>query len=339
MPAGYAWPSSRAAKRETRPAERLAKLTPTRGPRMNGRAPSASARTLVARSRSPARSTAPRLAGGTILAPSRGGPAPAARPGPVPAAPPPPAAQAPATKAPAPLAAPQVLITRAQPPPLAAQAPTTAAPAPPTALTPAGQPLRYPEAAAQAATGSPGPASSAGPTVPAAPLAPAQATAPAPPGSPPAPVSPAGRPAATREPPSRYHAPRTPARPAPAAGPQAQGQVGQAGPEVLTSTTGVNPLVERAYRPARSVKRSDTGPVRPAAALPPEPATAKPPAPEHSAAVPGPRTDPRAAPAHPPVTIGEIHVHVAEPPAAAADPLALLAPYARGLTARRDGAW
>ena len=142
-----------------------------------------------------------------------------------------------------------------------------------------------------------------------------------------------------REPPSRYHAPRTPARPAPAAGPQVQGQVERAGPEVLPRTTGMNPLVERAYRPARSVKRSDTGPVRPAAALPPEPATAKPPAPEHSAAVPGPRTDPRAAPAHPPVTIGEIHVHVAEPPSAAADPLALLAPYARGLTARRDGAW
>jgi hypothetical protein len=46
---------------------------------------------------------------------------------------------------------------------------------------------------------------------------------------------------------------------------------------------------------------------------------------------------------HPPVAIGEIHVHVSEPAGARAadptgsDPLALLAPYAQGLTARRDG--
>ncbi|MET9019925.1 hypothetical protein ABZV93_08085 [Actinopolymorpha sp. NPDC004070] len=37
----------------------------------------------------------------------------------------------------------------------------------------------------------------------------------------------------------------------------------------------------------------------------------------------------------PPVTIGEIHVHEAGPERAPADPLALLAPYAAGLTARR----
>jgi hypothetical protein len=37
----------------------------------------------------------------------------------------------------------------------------------------------------------------------------------------------------------------------------------------------------------------------------------------------------------PPVTIGEIHVHVAAPAEAGPDPLALLAPWANGLTARR----
>ena len=38
----------------------------------------------------------------------------------------------------------------------------------------------------------------------------------------------------------------------------------------------------------------------------------------------------------PPVTIGEIHIHEAVPAAAPADPLALLAPYGGGLTARRN---
>lgn len=38
----------------------------------------------------------------------------------------------------------------------------------------------------------------------------------------------------------------------------------------------------------------------------------------------------------PPVSIGEIHVHVENPPASSPDPLALLAPYAKGLTARRE---
>lgn len=83
----------------------------------------------------------------------------------------------------------------------------------------------------------------------------------------------------------------------------------------------------------------DDGVVGSAAPRPPEPVPAEPPAPERSPSRPGPPGGPRAAPAHPPVTIGEIHVHVTEPPPAAADPLALLAPYAQGLTARRDGSW
>jgi len=45
-----------------------------------------------------------------------------------------------------------------------------------------------------------------------------------------------------------------------------------------------------------------------------------------------------AQPAHPPVIIGEIHVHEAAAAPAPADPLGLLAPYAGGLTARR-GLW
>ena len=43
-------------------------------------------------------------------------------------------------------------------------------------------------------------------------------------------------------------------------------------------------------------------------------------------------------PAHPPVQIGEIHVHVAAPASAGPDALALLAPWSGGLTARRAGA-
>jgi hypothetical protein len=62
------------------------------------------------------------------------------------------------------------------------------------------------------------------------------------------------------------------------------------------------------------------------------------PAPEGASAVPEPAAGSRAETAQPPVTIGEIHVHVTEPARAAADPLALLAPYTNGLTARRGGA-
>ena len=42
--------------------------------------------------------------------------------------------------------------------------------------------------------------------------------------------------------------------------------------------------------------------------------------------------------AAPPVSIGEIHVHVAAPAGPTPDPLALLAPYADGITSRRAGA-
>jgi hypothetical protein len=66
------------------------------------------------------------------------------------------------------------------------------------------------------------------------------------------------------------------------------------------------------------------------AATPPPPAPAP-------AADPHVQRQPRAESAHPPVSIGEIHVHVAEPAPAAADPLALLTPYGHGLTARRGG--
>jgi hypothetical protein len=38
----------------------------------------------------------------------------------------------------------------------------------------------------------------------------------------------------------------------------------------------------------------------------------------------------------PPVSIGEIHVHVTAPAEPPADPMALLAPYTHGLTARRE---
>ena len=48
---------------------------------------------------------------------------------------------------------------------------------------------------------------------------------------------------------------------------------------------------------------------------------------------PVPRVD-----AAPSVSIGEIHVHVAAPAGPNPDPLALLAPYADGITARRAGA-
>ena len=98
--------------------------------------------------------------------------------------------------------------------------------------------------------------------------------------------------------------------------------------------------MERAHRPARSAAAPDPGIVPSAVPSPPEPATVIAQTPERAPRVTvEPPAAMRAVPAHPPVTIGEIHVHVTEPAGAAADPLALLAPYARGLTARRDGAW
>jgi hypothetical protein len=311
---------------------------------VTGRAPSMAARTLVARSRRPARpaGAAPafRLAEGSVLAPPQGGPAPAAMP--AAASAPPPASHIPATAVPAAQAPPpqtaarQAVAWQAVAPEAMVPPPAAGASIPPGAPAPAGESLRYPEAVTRAATGSPpaGPAPllpSTEPAVPAAPRAPARATGPASPGPPPAPVPPAGRAMDTSE------SPRTQAPP----GPDVQGRVWAGEPVVPASATGANPLVARASRPARSVKikRPDDGAVGPAGPRPAGPVTAEPPTPERSPALPGPPAGTRAAPGHPPVTIGEIHVHVAEPPSAAADPLALLAPYARGLTARRDGAW
>ena len=142
---------------------------------------------------------------------------------------------------------------------------------------------------------------------------------------------------ATTEPP-RHDAQRTPAPQAPA-DPEVPGRASRERPGVLTHATGPDVLVERAGRPARSATKPGARAGRPVVSRPPEPIAAEPSAPERPPASSGSLTGQRAAPAHPPVTIGEIHVHVAEPPSAAADPLALLAPYAGGLTARRDGAW
>jgi len=331
--------------------------------------PSATARTLVARSRRPARparaAPAFRLAEGTVHTPSQGGPARAATPSSPASAP---VWQAPRTTAPTTMApttatpavqahAPQAAIWQADAPQAAAR--QAAAPEaivlPPAAETyipsaapaPAGESLRYPEAVARAAgsretgspsAGSPPPVPSTGTTVPAAPLAPARATGSASPGPPPAPVTPAARRVDTSEPP-RHDVPRIPAPQAPVADRDVQGRAGREEPVAATRATDANPLVGRARRPGRSVKRPDEDAIGSVAPRPPEPVTVEPPAPERSPARPRPPTGPQAAPTHPPVTIGEIHVHVAEPPSAAADPLALLAPYARGLTARGDGAW
>lgn len=94
----------------------------------------------------------------------------------------------------------------------------------------------------------------------------------------------------------------------------------------------VNPLLERTRRSVRpSIDPRVAATVVRAVATPPPVA----------ALAPEPRVQqarqPRAEPAHPPVSIGEIHVHVAEPAPAAADPLALLTPFGQGLTARRGG--
>jgi hypothetical protein len=101
-------------------------------------------------------------------------------------------------------------------------------------------------------------------------------------------------------------------------------------------------LAERALRQAPASApaawpRTEPAPSVRAEPVPAGPALAAPPA-DTAAGIPAPREGARPAPGHPPVAIGEIHVHVAAPPAAGTDPLALLAPYALGLTARRDGA-
>ena len=95
----------------------------------------------------------------------------------------------------------------------------------------------------------------------------------------------------------------------------------------------MNPLLERTRRSVRpSIDPSAVATVITAVATPPPPVAAPAPDPRGQQA-----RQPRAEPAHPPVSIGEIHVHVAESAPAAADPLALLTPYGQGLTARRGG--
>jgi hypothetical protein len=145
----------------------------------------------------------------------------------------------------------------------------------------------------------------------------------------------------------------------PRQGPAATGEV--AGPEPGAATG--SPLIERVRRAAPPVAVPEQGaapaPERSGArrAGPPSPELAwrlerdpavgealADPAPaepgqvaERGVGVRGTAAGPRAGHQYPPVTIGEIHVHVSEP-GGGPDPLALLAPYARGLTARRDGA-
>lgn len=312
---------------------------------MNGRAPSATARTLIARSRRPAQASTPaallRLAGGTALTPPQDGPAPVsmAAAGPAPAsataleaaAP-----QAPAPQAPAPHAAALRAALEAVAPTPAPQARAPGAPVRPTA--PAGQHVRY-QAATERAYAEPPPSGSSAPSPrPAAVTAmaaPARRPASSPP---PTPVPAAVRTADIGRPP-RDDAAGPPVPPAAAAGPEARDRILRPRPEGLARITDANPFVERARRPARSAASPDTGAVRPAAPPQPEPPTVGTPTPEQFPAVARRSADPRAAPAHPPVTIGEIHVHVTEPAAVAADPFSLLAPYAQGLTARRGGAW
>jgi hypothetical protein len=95
----------------------------------------------------------------------------------------------------------------------------------------------------------------------------------------------------------------------------------------------VNPLLERTRRSVRlSIDPSAVATVVTAVATLPPPVAALNPDPRVQEA-----RQSRAGPAHPPVSIGEIHVHMAEPAPAAADPLTLLKPYGQGLTARRGG--
>jgi hypothetical protein len=93
------------------------------------------------------------------------------------------------------------------------------------------------------------------------------------------------------------------------------------------------PLVERASRAAQPVAAPEQGAAWLTIQAAPEPA--QPLERDQTAALPP--GGPYPGPVHPPVSIGEIHVHVTEPAVSGADPLALLTPYARGLTARRGG--
>jgi hypothetical protein len=280
---------------------------------MNGHTPSATARALVARSRRPAARAAAatlRLAGGTAFA-AQNRPAPGSAPTARPAPAPPIALRAPASRASA--AAPRTPAT-------GTQAPATRAPAPPATRTPPGQPVRH-LAVIDRAQARPRSSGSAEP--------PAGQAAAAPP------VAPV--PAADTDRPPRHHAMRGSVPPAAMAGPPARDRIPPAEPGRLTPVTGATPFTERARRSAPSAAGPGTGAVSPAVPPSPEPAPVPWPAPEPAPAASGPLAAPRAVPAHPPVTIGEIHVHVTEPAAAGDDPLGLLAPYAGGLTARRDG--
>jgi hypothetical protein len=329
---------------------------------VNGRSPSAAARSLVARSRRPARTTgavaALMLAGGTASAPgpSRGRTVPGTAPS---ASGEPPATLGPSDAA-GPLAAAGVVAAVG----MAATAGTAAAagmaaapdlpsrsgapgpsvaPGPPGPPATAGPPAvspRFP-AAGWVPAGSPAEVRPAWSAHPGTPLA-ARADAAGGPGTGPltSPVSPAAAPAVTSRPARRHDGVGTSPSGELAAVPAIQARVSRPATDVPSLATAVNPLVERAHRPARSAAAPDPGTMPSGAPSPPEPATATAQTPERAPGVTvGPPAAVREVPAHPPVTIGEIHVHVTEPAGAAADPLALLAPYARGLTARRDGAW
>jgi hypothetical protein len=93
--------------------------------------------------------------------------------------------------------------------------------------------------------------------------------------------------------------------------------------------SGLSALLERARR-AMAESPEEVGPRRPEP-VQPDTAPVVTPAREPEQA-PVMATPPQPVP--PPVTIGEIHIHEAAHAGPAADPLALLAPYAGGLTAR-----
>lgn len=104
-----------------------------------------------------------------------------------------------------------------------------------------------------------------------------------------------------------------------------------------TAPSQIAAMTQRGSRePVRPAVDRDSSPVARVDPSPPLAAAVPVDAPVHPAAAPSlpvQRVD-----AAPPVSIGEIHVHVAAPAGATPDPLALLAPYADGITARRAGA-
>jgi hypothetical protein len=168
--------------------------------------------------------------------------------------------------------------------------------------------------------------------------------------SPVAAASPGAAPPPTASPPQP-----TPATPAPGTNPLAE-RAHRSAPRVTAATPGANappaapapqpmpatpepgtdPLAERAHRPAPPAVGPGPVTMAPTALQERHPTAPATPVPERASTVPEPGGS-RAETAQPPVTIGEIHVHVVEPPSAAADPLVLLTPYAQGLTATRGG--